>query len=161
MKEMDKFNKSHNKKDDIALDRFIIKHNEKYDIALKEIKEGEKKTCWIWYILPIMKGLRKSENSLYYGIKDFEEATQYLKNELLYSHLIEICQTLLDLKKEDIFDVMGYIDGIKLQQCMTLFNEVEEKMNINCNNIFKKILSKYYNGEKDIKTLEILKDLKK
>ena len=140
------------------LERFIIMHNEKYVQALEEIKEGRKKTCWIWYILPIMKGLRKSENSIKYGIKDFEEATEYLKNEKLQSHLIEMSKALLVLKNKNITDIMGYIDDVKLQQCMTLFDKVEKEMNIDCGNIFEKILKKYYNGEKDEKTLEILQN---
>ena len=142
------------------LERFIKMHNEKYNQALKEIKEGKKKTWWIWYILPIMKGLRNSANSIKYGIKDFEEATEYLKNEILYSHLIEISRALLDLKNNDITYIMGYIDDVKLQQCMTLFDKVEKEMNINCDNIFEKVLNKYYNGKKDEKTLQILQNQK-
>ena len=137
--------------------RFIEMHEKDYEKALKEIKNGKKQTCWIWYILPIMKGLRNSKNATYYGIKDLEEAKQYLNNELLRSHLIEMCQALLDLGNVDITYVMGYIDDIKLQQCMTLFNIVEQKAEINCDNIFKEVLFKYYNGEEDEKTLEILK----
>ena len=49
------------------LDRFIIMQEKNYKKALKEIKEGHKRTCWIWYILPIMKGLRNSKNSIYYA----------------------------------------------------------------------------------------------
>ena len=140
------------------LERFIKMHNEKYNQALKEIKEGQKKTCWIWYILPIMKGLRNSKNSIKYGIKDFEEATQYLRNEILYSHLIEMSEALLALENNDITYIMGYIDDVKLQQCMTLFDKVEKEMNIKCDNIFEKVLIKYFNGKKDEKTLEILKN---
>ena len=133
-------------------------HEKDYEKALKEIKNGKKQTCWIWYILPIMKGLRNSKNSIKYGIKDFEEATQYLRNEILYSHLIEMSEALLALENNDITYIMGYIDDVKLQQCMTLFDKVEKEMNIKCDNIFEKVLIKYFNGKKDEKTLEILKN---
>ena len=140
--------------------RFIEMHEKDYEKALKEIKNGKKQTCWIWYILPIMKGLRNSKNATYYGIKDLEEAKQYLNNELLRSHLIEMCQALLDLGNVDITYVMGYIDDIKLQQCMTLFNIVEEETGQNCDKIFQKVLSQFFKGEKDKKTLDILENQK-
>ena len=143
------------------LDRFIIMQEKNYKKALKEIKEGHKRTCWIWYILPIMKGLRNSKNSIYYGIKDFEEATNYLKHEMLRLHLIEMSEALLDLGDVNISDVMGPIDDIKLQQCMTLFNKVEKEMKIDCNNVFEKVLTKFYEGKEDEKTLEILENQKK
>ena len=143
------------------LDRFIKMQEKDYEKALKEIKQGHKKTCWIWYILPIMKGLRNSKISKYYGIKDFEEATKYLGNKYLREHLIEMSQALLDLGDIDIYYVLGPIDGIKLQQCLTLFNKVENEMKINCGNIFKKVLTKFFNDEEDKKTLEILENQKK
>ena len=141
---------------DDDLDRFIKMQEKDYQKALQEIKNGKKQTCWIWYILPIMKGLRNSKNSTYYGIKDFEEATKYLKNEYLRNHLIEMSQTIFDLKDVDISEVMGFIDDIKLQQCMTLFNIVEKNTKIDCGHVFEKVLTKYFNGENDKKTLEIL-----
>ncbi len=143
------------------LDRFIKMQEKDYEKALEEIKNGYKKTHWIWYILPIMKGLRNSTISNYYGIKDFEEATKYLENNYLRKHLIEMSQTLLDLGDVDIYYVMGSVDGIKLQQCMTLFNKVENEMKIDCGNIFKKVLTKFFNDKEDTKTLEILENQKK
>ena len=142
------------------LDRFIIMQEKNYKKALKEIKEGHKRTCWIWYILPIMKGLRESKTAVYYGIKDIQEATDYLKNDILRAHLIEMSKALLDLGNVDILSVMGYIDDVKLQQCMTLFNKVEKEMKINCDNVFQKVLEQFYNGKEDAKTLEILEKQK-
>ena len=91
------------------LDRFLKMHEKDYKKALSEIKSGKKKTCWIWYILPIMKGLRDSKNCKFYGIKSFEEATAYLNNDILRAHLIEMSKALLDLGYVNIFSVMGFI----------------------------------------------------
>ena len=55
---------------------------------------------------------------------------------------------------------MGYIDDVKLQQCMTLFNKVEKDMKINCENIFQKVLEQFFQGKEDNKTLEILEKQK-
>ena len=142
------------------LEKFLIMHEKDYNKALNEIKQGKKRTHWIWYILPIMKGLRESKTAIYYGIKDFEEATNYLKNDILRSHLIEMSNALLNLGNVNILHVMGYIDDVKLQQCMTLFNKVEKEMNINCGNVFLKVLEQFYEGKEDEKTLEILEKQK-
>jgi uncharacterized protein (DUF1810 family) len=142
------------------LEKFLIMHERDYNKALNEIKQGKKRTHWIWYILPIMKGLRESKTAIYYGIKDFEEATNYLKNDILRSHLIEMSNALLNLGNVNILNVMGYIDDVKLQQCMTLFNKVEKEMNINCGNVFQKVLEQFYEGKENEKTLEILQKQK-
>ena len=142
------------------LEKFLIMHQKDYNKALNEIKQGHKRTHWIWYILPILKGLRESKTAIYYGIKDLNEATDYLKNDILKAHLIEMCNTLINLGNVDISDVMGYIDDVKLQQCMTLFNKVEKEKNIDCGNVFQKVLEQFYEGKEDQKTLEILEKQK-
>ena len=142
------------------LGKFLIMHQKDYNKALNEIKQGQKRTHWIWYILPILKGLRESKTAIYYGIKDLNEATDYLKNDILKAHLIEMCNTLINLGNVDISDVMGYIDDVKLQQCMTLFNKVEKEKNIDCGNVFQKVLEQFYEGKEDQKTLEILEKQK-
>lgn len=142
------------------LEKFLIMHQKDYNKALNEIKQGQKRTHWIWYILPILKGLRESKTAIYYGIKDLNEATDYLKNDILKDHLIEMCKALINLGNVDISDVMGYIDDVKLQQCMTLFNKVEKEKNIDCGNVFQKVLEQFYEGKEDQKTLEILEKQK-
>ena len=143
------------------LSRFLEMHEINYEKALNEIKQGKKRTHWIWYILPIMKGLRESKTANFYGIKNFEEATNYLKNDILRGHLIEMSKALLDLGNANINYVMGDIDDVKLQQCMTLFNKVEKEMSFDCGNVFQKVLEHFYGGKEDIKTLEILENQKK
>ena len=143
-----------------GLERFIEKQEEEYNLALNEIKNGEKKSCWMWYIFPQIRGLGKSSLSTFYGIKDIKEAIEYLKNEKLKNNLIEISQALLDLGNVDIKKVMGFIDDIKLKSSMTLFNEVELISNIDCGKIFQKVLIQFFNNEKDKNTLIILEEQK-
>ena len=142
------------------LEKFLIMHEKDYEKALNEIKQGKKTSHWIWYILPIMKGLRESKTAIYYGIKDLDEATDYLKNDILRAHLIEMSNALINLGNVNILNVMGYIDDIKLQQCMTLFNKVEKEKQIDCGNVFQKVLEQFYEGKEDEKTLEILEKQK-
>ena len=133
------------------LDRFIKAQERDYPVALQEIKSGRKYSHWIWYIFPQIKGLGYSETAQFYAIEDVEEAKAYLNNEYLHNNLVEICQELLKLKSNDIVDIMGYPDNLKLCSSMTLFNFVAPD-----EDIFKKVLDKYYNGKLDTKTLEIL-----
>ena len=133
------------------IDRFIEAQERDYPVALKEIKSGHKQSHWIWYIFPQIKGLGYSETAQYYAIEDVEEAKAYLNNEYLHNNLVEICQELLKLKSNDIVDIMGYPDNLKLCSSMTLFSFVapDEK-------IFEQVLDKYYDSKLDKKTLEIL-----
>lgn len=117
------------------LDRFIYAQNNIYENALKEIKEGKKKTHWIWYIFPQMKGLGKSFLSQYYGINGREEALEYIKNDILRNRLIKITEEVYN-NKHSVYDIFGN-DTIKFRSCMLLFNSISDIP------IFKKIINKY------------------
>ena len=133
------------------LDRFIKMQERDFDKAYNEIKNGHKVTHWIWYIFPQVKGLGFSYNSEFYGIDGLEEAKAYLNNKYLKDNLIKISEALLNLDSSDPLDVMGYPDDLKLFSSMTLFNEADPTIDV-----FSKVLDKYYDGDRDEKTLNIL-----
>lgn len=133
------------------LQRFIDAQNENYNIALEEIKNGKKRSHWIWYIFPQIDGLGFSSISKMYAIKDINEAKAYLENEILYNHLIEMCNALLNLHTNNIEDIMNEPDDMKLRSSMTLFSEASPD-----NPIFIDVLNKYFYGIKDKKTLVLL-----
>ena len=132
------------------LERFLKAQDKDYEQALKEIKKGRKTSHWIWYIFPQIAVLGFSSTSKYYSIKDKNEAIEYLKNNTLKHRLIEICEALLSLESDDATYVMGYPDDLKLKSSMTLFSEVSDI------DVFKKVLDKFYNGEKDEMTISLL-----
>lgn len=132
------------------LERFLKAQDKDYKQALKEIKKGRKTSHWIWYIFPQIAGLGFSSTSKYYSIKDKNEAIEYLKNDTLRNRLIEICEALLSLDSDDATYIMGYPDDLKLKSSMTLFGEVSDI------DVFKKVLDKFYNGEKDEMTISFL-----
>ena len=133
-----------------GLDRFIKAQEKDYEIALYEIKSGYKKSHWMWYIFPQIIGLGYSVMSEFYGIKDLNEAKEYLKNEILGKRLIEISNELLELDTNNPIQIFGEIDSMKLKSCMTLFDYISED-----ENVFNKVIKKFYNGGKDIKTIGI------
>lgn len=139
------------------LERFIRAQENDYETALREIKNGKKSSCWMWYIFPQIIGLGMTSTAQYYGIKDIEEAIEYLNNETLGARLVEISQALLELDDDtNINEVMGYPDNLKLKSSMTLFKKASEELGNKYNDVFQKVLDKYYNGQEDQKTLDIL-----
>lgn len=134
-----------------SLERFLKAQENEYETALHEMKNGHKQSHWIWYIFPQLQGLGFSSMSQYYGIKDKEEAIDYMNHPILREHLLEISQALLSLDCSDPVRVMGYPDNLKLQSSMTLFSYVSEEP------VFQKVLDKFYNGQVDQATLEKLK----
>lgn len=113
-----------------SLDRFIKAQDNMYETALKEIKNGEKESHWMWYIFPQLRGLGESEMSYFYGINGLEEAKAYLAHPILSTRLIEISTALLEHKDKPIEDIMGYIDDMKLKSSMTLFAIASKEISI-------------------------------
>ena len=140
----------------MALERYLKAHELDYEKALTEIKNGHKETHWIWYIFPQLKYLGSSEKSIYYSIDSLEEAREYLNNDILRNHLMEILEVLLNLSNDNIIEIMGCPDNLKLRSCLTLFLYLEPD-----NILLKKVLQKYYCGILDQNTLNLIKVLKK
>ena len=123
------------------LKRFEKAQEHSYDNALKEINNGRKIGHWMWYIFPQIDGLGSSTISKEYAIKSKEEAIAYLNHDVLGKRLIEISEALLLLEDKSAIMIFGQTDSLKLKSCMTMFNSVSP------NNIFSKILDKYFNGD--------------
>ena len=132
------------------LNRFLEAQTRQYAIAVVELKQGEKQSHWMWYIFPQIRGLGDSPASQLYGIKNRQEALDYINHPILGRRLIECCEILMSLQGRTALDIFGYIDQLKLESCMTLFNEVSN------NPIFANVLKKYYLGTRDSLTLKLL-----
>ncbi|MGN6249419.1 MAG: DUF1810 domain-containing protein [Ginsengibacter sp.] len=135
----------------MSLQRFIDAQERDYQIALSEIQKGRKRSHWMWYIFPQIKGLGFSETSKFYAIKNIGEAEEFLADPVLGKRLIEISRELLKLKTNDANQIFGSPDDLKLKSSMTLFASVP-----NSDPVFESVLEKYFNGQKDERTLEII-----
>ncbi|MDO5649098.1 MAG: DUF1810 domain-containing protein [Gallicola sp.] len=131
--------------------RFLQAQKGSYSKALEEIKRGKKETHWIWYIFPQLKDLGQSRTAKFYGIENRKEAEDYLGDPVLKDRLIEISKALLELESSNPRQVMGDPDYKKLQSSMTLFDEVSDE------EVFQKVLGKFYGEIKDEETLRLLK----
>lgn len=135
-------------KTNFILERFIDAQNSgSYKEALKEIKNGQKQSHWIWYVFPQIKGLGHSYNSEFYGISNTEEALAFWEHPVLGMRLREITQALLDCDNKTADEILGFPDVLKVRSCMTLFDLVAP------DDIFDKVLYKYYEGQRCDKTL--------
>ena len=134
-----------------SLERFIKARESVYATALNEIKQGKKRSHWMWYIFPQLRGLGISSMAYTYGIADIAEAKAYLVHPILSARLIKICEALLTLKNNDAEDIFGHIDAMKLRSSMTLFATASED-----SSVFHRVLERFYNGEMDDATLELL-----
>lgn len=134
----------------MTLDRFLKAQELDYDIALSEMRAGRKRSHWMWYIFPQIKGLGFSSTAQYYAIQNKKEAEEYLAHPVLGKRLLEISEVLLEIKSNDASRVMGYPDDMKLKSSMTLFYLVSGE------DVFKKVLDKFFDGKIDKKTEELL-----
>ena len=133
------------------LERFIKAQESDYKTAFAEIKSGHKRSCWMWYIFPQIQGLGSSGTAMYYSIEDYEEAKAYIENAVTNAHLREISEALLQLESNDATRVMGWPDDLKLRSSMTLFALATKE-----NEVFRKVLDKFFDGKLDAQTVDIL-----
>ena len=109
----------------------------------KPIPEGrEKRSHWIWYVFPQLKGLGRSYNSEFYGISGLEEAKAYLEHPVLGERLREVCEVILGLPTNDAREIFGGIDSRKLRSSMTLFDLASP------DDVFAKVLEKFFDGNR-------------
>ena len=134
------------------LSRFTEAQEKVYADALSEIQRGRKQSHWMWFIFPQIQGLGFSVTSKHFSIRDREEASDFLKDPVLGSRLVNICNELLKLKTNDAHTIFGSPDDIKLKSSMTLFASLTET-----NPVFHKVLEKFFQGEPDKKTLELIR----
>lgn len=138
---------------DYNLERFRSAQQNYYQTALQEIKAGQKHSHWMWFIFPQIAGLGYSEMARYYAIRDMDEAKAYMEDDMLGQNLVEISEALLETESSDAQEVMGWPDNLKLKSSMTLFALAKPECEV-----FQKVLDKFFHGEPDQKTVEILCD---
>jgi uncharacterized protein (DUF1810 family) len=139
--------------DNYNLNRFLEAQESTFKTALSEIRNGRKRSHWMWFIFPQVAGLGFSETSQYYSIKTIAETTAYLNHPVLGKRLVEITEALLTIDGKTANQIFGSPDDMKLKSSMTLFAAVSNE-----NAVFRKVLEKYFNGQEDTKTLQLLKN---
>lgn len=132
------------------MQHFLDAQDEIFPIALKELREGQKRSHWMWYIFPQLKHLGHSYKAIYYGIARIEEAAAYLQHPILGQRLRKVSETILHHPENDAEVIFGFVDAMKLRSSMTLFDAVSP------NDIFTQAIDKYFNGQSDNRTISII-----
>jgi uncharacterized protein (DUF1810 family) len=135
------------------LERFVAAQNSggSYQQALAELRAGRKRSHWIWYVFPQIKGLGMSPTSQHFGIDGQREAQAYLAHPVLGPRLLECARTLLDLEECDPVAIFGSLDAMKVRSSMTLFARADPTQPV-----FSAVLERYFGGEADPATIDRL-----
>lgn len=139
--------------DPFDLNRFVQAQNPVFGAVQAELSRGRKQTHWMWFVFPQVAGLGFSAMSQRYAIGSRAEAEAYLAHPVLGPRLIECTRLVLAVDGRTINAILGAPDDSKFRSSMTLFGEVSNEP------IFDDALAKYFAGEPDGATLEILASL--
>jgi uncharacterized protein (DUF1810 family) len=137
--------------DPYNLNRFVAAQEINYRSALVEIKAGKKISHWIWYVFPQYDGLGFSSTSRQYSIKNLEEARAYLDHAILGPRLYECADAVMAVTGRTAFQIFATPDDMKLKSCMTLFACISAE-----ESVFEQVLDRYFDGERDVKTIELV-----
>ncbi|GAB4471409.1 MAG: DUF1810 domain-containing protein [Elainellaceae cyanobacterium] len=133
------------------LNRFLKAQTSDYARALAEIRQGRKRSHWMWYIFPQYAGLGFSATSQHYAIKSLAEAEAYLQHPILGDRLIECAEAALQVNGRSAYEIFGSPDDLKLRSCATLFAQVSP-----AGSVFHQLLDQYFQGNPDARTLELI-----
>jgi uncharacterized protein (DUF1810 family) len=136
--------------DPYDLDRFVRAQTADYERALSELRAGEKRSHWMWYIFPQIAGLGQSPMSHRYSIKSRAEAMAYLSHQLLGPRLRECAEVVHGIVGRSAHEIFGSPDDMKLRSSATLFARGSN------DDVFEQVLEKYFNGQPDDETLRLL-----
>jgi uncharacterized protein (DUF1810 family) len=137
--------------DPYDLDRFLQAQVGDYERALAEVRGGQKRTHWMWYIFPQLDGLARSPTAKHYAIKSIAEARAYLAHPVLGPRLRECAEAAIHVEGRSATAIFGSPDDLKLRSCATLFASVSPP-----GSVFDRLLGKYYGGRPDEETLCLL-----
>lgn len=135
------------------IDRFVRAQDPVYREVQGELARGRKQTHWMWFVFPQMAGLGFSVMSQRYAIGSRAEAQAYLAHPLLGARLVESTKLVLAVEGRTINAILGAPDDAKFRSSMTLFGAVSGEP------VFDRALARYFAGERDGATLEILAKL--
>jgi uncharacterized protein (DUF1810 family) len=122
-----------------------------YPDALAELRRGRKKSHWMWFVFPQLRGLGFSAMAERYGIASLEEARAYLAHPVLGPRLLECAEALAATEGRTAEAILGPVDAVKLRSSMTLFLAADP-----ASDVFRNVLDRFFGGSADPRTLDRL-----
>ncbi len=134
--------------DPYNLQRFVDAQQPVFDTVCAELRAGRKRSHWMWFVFPQIKGLGHSAMAHEFAISSIEEAKAYLAHPILGARLRECSRLVAALDGRSIEEIFGYPDDMKFRSSMSLFAQAASD-----NQVFVDCLQKYFAGEPDPATL--------
>ena len=119
-----------------------------YTQAVAELRRGRKRSHWMWFVFPQLRGLGSSPMAVKYGIASLDEARAYLAHPVLAPRLLECAEILAGTEEESAETILGPIDAVKLRSSMTLFARADPE-----HAVFSRVLDRFFGGSPDPATL--------
>src|SRR4029077_20694438 len=149
--------------DPFNLQRFVDAQQHVIASVIAELRHGRKRSHWMWFIFPQLKGLGHTAQSKFFGITSLQEAAAYLQHPVLGPRLNECTQLVNAVEGHSAEDIFGEIDAMKFRSSMTLFAKATPAKAAPAkaapeNQIFIDALEKYFAGEFDPLTIDYLRE---
>jgi uncharacterized protein (DUF1810 family) len=138
--------------DPFNLERFVHAQDPVLEEVCSELRRGEKAGHWMWFVFPQIKGLGHSETTRFYAISSRNEAEAYLSHPVLGPRLRECTRRVIEVEGRSIAEIFRYPDNLKFMSSMTLFAHIAAE-----NQLFHDALNKYFGGQFDDRTLQLLR----
>jgi uncharacterized protein (DUF1810 family) len=136
--------------DPFDLQRFVTAQEGVIDDVRAELSRGRKRSHWMWFVFPQLRGLGVSSTAQHYGIASLAEAQAYLAHPVLGPRLRECCELMLAVPQRSAHDILGSPDDLKFRSCATLFSLAAPD-----EPLFQRCLERFYGGESDPRTLAL------
>ncbi len=138
--------------DPFNLQRFMQAQAPVFDTVVNELRAGRKRTHWIWFIFPQLRGLGHSSLAQFYGVGSLDEARAYLEHAQLGPNLRLCTETVLAVVGRSLNAIFGSPDDLKFRSSMTLFAVAADEPD----SVFRRALERYCDGNADGQTLALL-----
>jgi uncharacterized protein (DUF1810 family) len=135
--------------DRFGLERFVEAQEGIYEQACAELRAGRKRSHWMWFVFPQIRGLGSSPTAVKYAVSGLEEARAYLEHPVLGVRLRECVGIVCGVEGRTVEEIFGYPDDLKFHSSITLFVKAAGE-----GGVFREALEKYFGGEMDRGTLE-------
>jgi uncharacterized protein (DUF1810 family) len=136
---------------DFELQRFIEAQDSVYPSVLAELRSGQKRSHWMWFVFPQLHGLGSSAMAREYAIRSRQEARAYSDHPVLGARLRECVELVLAVEGRTASQIFPYPDDLKFHSCVTLFEATAVVPDL-----FRAALNKYFDGRSDQRTLDLL-----
>jgi uncharacterized protein (DUF1810 family) len=138
---------------DDDLERFVVAQAPHVEAVEAELRAGRKRTHWMWFVFPQLRGLGRSRLATHFGLRSAADARAFLEHPVLGPRLREHVALLLAVPGRSAHDILGSPDDLKLRSCLTLFRAVD-----GADGVFERALARFFDGRPDPATLQLLAD---